>query len=103
MFADVLGDALDDLSGYLTAHSFRQGPPALVCHFVYVAVRAGKVTTAVHLQNELPERSRPVAGRKQGGHVQGAQRPRRDFTTVNRRNLCGGTGYKRDTALQLTI
>ena len=51
----VLGNALDGLSDYRLAHSLWEPSPALVRHFIDVAIGARKVATAVHLEDELSE------------------------------------------------
>ena len=71
----MLGNALDGFGGYRLAHALRHAPPRLVRHFVHIAVRTRQVAPAMHLQDELPERDRPVARLPDGRHVEIEQRP----------------------------
>lgn len=53
--ADVLGDALDGFAGHEGTHPPGKPPPALIRHFIHVAVRARQITATVDFQNKLPE------------------------------------------------
>jgi hypothetical protein len=54
--AGMLGNPLHRLADHRLVHSLGQSPPALICHFIDIAVRAGQVTPAVDFQDKLPER-----------------------------------------------
>jgi hypothetical protein len=59
--AGVFEDSYSDLPDEILGHCLRLPFPALVSHRVHVAVCAGKVASAVDLQQELTEWRRPPA------------------------------------------
>src|SRR5205807_9995899 len=61
-------DRLAHQPGHLT--------PALICHFVHIAVRTGQVAATVDLEDELLERHRLGAGRTRLRDVEVLERPR---------------------------
>jgi hypothetical protein len=56
MPAGMLGNPLYGLADHLLVHSLRQPPPALICHFIDIAVRTGQVASTVDFQDKLPKR-----------------------------------------------
>jgi len=56
----VLGNAIDGLIRNRLAHSLRQRSPALIGHFIDVAIGARQITAAVDLHDVLPEGNRTM-------------------------------------------
>ena len=71
---DVLGDTAGDLVDDRARHASWTGPPALVCHFVHVAVVAGEIAATVDLEDELTEGGGPPSASEQIGDVK-TERP----------------------------
>lgn len=71
----MLGDAFDGLIGYRLAHPPGQAPPALVRHFIDIAIRARQIATTMHFQNELLEWHRLMSGGPDRRHVEIEKRP----------------------------
>ena len=72
----VLGNALHGFADHGGAHSLRQSPPALIRHFIHIAVRAGQIATTMDFQDKLPKRNRLMSRSPDFAHVQVEYRPR---------------------------
>src|SRR5690242_489356 len=72
MLVDALGGHLRDRRAHQPGHI----PPALIRHFVHVAVRAGQIAATVDLEDELLKRHRLVAGLTRVRDVKVLKRPR---------------------------
>jgi hypothetical protein len=51
----MLGNTLYGLADHRVVHSLGQSAPALICHFIDIAVRAGQITSTVDFQDKLPK------------------------------------------------
>ena len=71
----VLGDTVDGLAGHRHGHSLGQPPPALIGHFIDIAIGARQIAAAVYFQDKLLERNSLMPCCPDHRHVKVEQRP----------------------------